>query len=879
MPTRWRLGRLIEIRSGEAKAVFAASTTLFLFMAGHGALETARDALFLARLPAERLPFAYLAIAVVSLGAVRGVRLLSGRIGGPGLLAGSIVAVSIVTALLWLPVRSGAAELAYVVYIWTGVASTVVMLQLWQLLGDRFTVEQGKRLFALIGAAAVLGVAGGAALAGGLSARVGSSAVLLLAATLFASAAVLPLVLRGERGQRTARADPEARATAAVVWREPLAQRLLLVALLTTVTATAADYLFKQTVASSVPAEDMGAFLGYFYASVNVVAVTLQLLTASWLLRKLGVSRTLALSPIAVLAAAVAFVAVPVLALAVVVKSADGALRHSTQRTAFELLYLPLPDAVRRSAKALIDVVGHRGGQALASVLILGIVSLGVSSRATGVLVVVLAMAWLVAVLGVRGRYLELFRARLRAGVIDVPDHVPALDLASLEVVLVALNSPDEAEATTAIHLLQAQGKAHLIPPLILFHPSLSVSLAGIAALETSSRPDVIGLLERLLDSEDPARRAAALRVLQRRAPHRARANELVDDDDPLVRATAIVALAATQSSSENDARMQAIVEHGSAGERAALADAMRAHPQPQWTPIVAALARTDDATVQISCARAAAAQRSEALVPVLTDMLGDRATRDAAREAILACDGGNAVAHLAQRLSSPETPLPVRRHIPGTLAVFGTEEAARTLVLGLTEPDDGMTRFRALRALGRLRAAFPDVPLDHHALREAASAGIARIHQLLAWRLVVKSTAATSPDSAELLVALLREKQAYALERVFRLLDLREPRESYELLYLGLRRDDPKARAASREVLAHVVDSELREPLLALIDDVTDEERLHRLGDRDRSTGGARDALCAMLEDRSAAVRQVAQYHRDALGISEEERRGALEN
>ena len=59
------------------------------------------------------------------------------------------------------------------------------------------------------------------------------------------------------------------------------------------------------------------------------------------------------------------------LAAALLLKGADGSLRNSVHRTGTELLYVPLPDAIRTQSKPIIDLVGQRGGQALASLLIL----------------------------------------------------------------------------------------------------------------------------------------------------------------------------------------------------------------------------------------------------------------------------------------------------------------------------------------------------------------------------------------------------------------------------------------------------------------------------------------------------------------------------
>ena len=59
------------VRAEDRRDLVLGFASLFAAMASHGLVETARDALFLSGLPAERLPWAYLAIAVLTAGVVR----------------------------------------------------------------------------------------------------------------------------------------------------------------------------------------------------------------------------------------------------------------------------------------------------------------------------------------------------------------------------------------------------------------------------------------------------------------------------------------------------------------------------------------------------------------------------------------------------------------------------------------------------------------------------------------------------------------------------------------------------------------------------------------------------------------------------------------
>jgi hypothetical protein len=61
------LGSYFRLRPNERWPALLAFSFLTVLIASHALLETARDALFLARLPARQLPFVYLAIAGASL--------------------------------------------------------------------------------------------------------------------------------------------------------------------------------------------------------------------------------------------------------------------------------------------------------------------------------------------------------------------------------------------------------------------------------------------------------------------------------------------------------------------------------------------------------------------------------------------------------------------------------------------------------------------------------------------------------------------------------------------------------------------------------------------------------------------------------------------
>ncbi len=137
-------------------------------MAAHALLETARDALFLARLPPSRLAWVYLAIAVVSLGLFV-LQERSGARSGRAALATWLVGSAAVDVLLWVLIAQAVTWTLYLLYTWSSVFASLVVVRFWTLLGDLFSIGQAKRVFALIGAGGGAGAIGGLLLARALA--------------------------------------------------------------------------------------------------------------------------------------------------------------------------------------------------------------------------------------------------------------------------------------------------------------------------------------------------------------------------------------------------------------------------------------------------------------------------------------------------------------------------------------------------------------------------------------------------------------------------------------------------------------------------------------------------------------------------------------
>jgi AAA family ATP:ADP antiporter len=849
----------------ERRRAAAAFLTLFGLLAAHALLETARDALFLARLPASQLPWTYLAIAATA-AAVSQLPWPSRRTWlGQRPLSVVLLATAAVTAGMWALGPAGNAWKLHALYVWTGVNATVTGLQLWLILAELWSFRQAKRVFPAITIGGLLGGVAGGALARLITSAATPSALVLASAVVQALTALGPALLLPATDSAFTRPRRPLASSMRLVRDHPYARGLASLAVLSTMALTAADFVFKSGVARAIPANEFAAFFSTFYAVVNALALGTQLFVARWILRALGMPRAQAVLPGLLLVGSAGVVAGGALAAVVLLKAADGTFRD-LHRTASELFLVPISHDLRSRTKPFLDVVARRGGQAAASLGILAMMSLPRAETWVAGACAAFSLAWILRAQALREPYLDLFRAALREGRLHEQGDLFTVDVASLEALFAALGSGDDTEVIAAMDVLADQGRIRLVPSVVLYHPSEAVALHALELFERSGRRDFVAAADRLLGHASPRIRAAALRaqIAATRDPGVLRA--AAGDPSPSVRATAYIALVSMGESSKAMTLLKELIEARDPEACRELARAIAQRPSPAFEGVVARLAHASEPAVLVEVARAMGALRSERFLPVLLDLLTRHEVRAAAREALVGF-GERGLSFVAAALADQSLPHDVRFHVPRTINRFPAKAAAPVLLGRLLDEPDGMVRYKILRALGRIVAEDPRLPLDREILRRAIDGTLEVAFRLVHWRLVLLDGGSEDRRRAtschEILVQMLCEKQSHAIERLFRLLALSMPGESFEDIHRGLASSSPKLRASSLELLEQLLTPALREPILALVDETPDHARLARGGVHYRP--GALDypgLLAVLLKAPGDTLRSLAVHH-----------------
>jgi len=886
---------VLAIRPGERRDTWTAFATLFGLIASHAVLETARDALFLSRVPAAHLPLVFLAIAALSIAVVaRRARGASAR-----RLSGWMLGAAVVTAAFSRGLGAMGAAGVYALYVWSGLLVSLVLVDFWTLVGSLFSVTQAKRLFGVVGAGSVLGAIAGSGAAGALARRVGPEELLLVAAAGLAVSAALPFLFR-DGGDDVASAPSApvpgddaapAASTLAYVLQNPYPRGLAIAVLASTMALTVSDFVFKSAVARAVPREELSAFLGTLYFALNLVSLVCQLLLVPWLVRRASLGVALAVLPCLLAVSGLGVALGGAFGAVLAVKAWDGALRHSLHRTASELAFLPLSDESRRRVKAFVDVIAQRGGQIAASLLLLGLGLLPAGQTLLAAVLVVLAIGWVIAALTLREPYLELYRTRLQAGRVPHLEEFPDLDVASLEALLSALDSEKDNEVLAALGVLEREGKVDIIPALTLYHPSVSVVTRALAIFAragrkprdprgTSSRRslrNLVHVIDRVLEHPSPAVRAAAIAARSVLDPDPAVLLErLAVETSDEVRAAIVVNLIASGSLEEaacgSGQGIDAILREGSAQARLALAEAIGRRGAAGFETTLLSLSTAAEPEIRVAAVAAMGRAPSPTLLPRLVERLGDEATRPSAEEALLAY-GGAAEGALEAALHDTDRPAAIRRRVPRAMSLQrDPARATATLLASVVREPDGTVQYQILRALQRL-VRRSGARLDRPTLDAAIARTLGDAFRALERRITLSRSPATDDQPGrDLMVALLRDQEKNGIERLFLMLGLLHPGEDLAQIHRALE-GGKDARATSTELLENILSEPLRSAVLGLVDDLPDAERLARAGAFHRPASLSPREVCTRLVESDAepeAVREIAAFHREELALGE---------
>lgn len=808
------------------------------------------NGLFLSEIGVERLPLAFLLVALFA----TILSTIYARFLGRASLNQIILTTLVISILLFicfgalLQFNLVGGWILYAFYVWVAIFGVLMASQFWVLANVVFNVREAKRLFGFIGAGAIAGGIFGGYFTTLTAEWIGSEQLPFVGALFLSLCIPLTIYLWNKNvlsTQTTFQRRKKIAKTAhpfQLIRKSPHLTFLAGIIGLSVIVAKLVDYQFSAIASSRISDPDeLTAFFGFWFSNFNVLSLVVQLILTRRIVGMLGVGSSLFFLPLGILVGALLVFFIPELWAAIFIKMSDGSLKQSINKAAVELLSLPVPTEIKKQTKTYIDVVVDSVATGFSGLILIFLVKgLDLSTSSISLMVVAFILLWLFLVFKVRKSYLQSFRLHIQkvhqngSGALDltnesvIKDLKQVLEIGSENQILYVLNKlklqPDNRFAESFLKLLLHPSDAikeesirnlyflkneNCLEAIRSFthYPSQKVKVAAFDYLISRSEGEVMKVMEIYLNDEDDKIKLAALVSLAEESRDNPVLKEKFDLENRL--RTAYYDLGKITDSAF-------LIFH-----KKGLLKALGLAKIPGFFPFIEQFFTDDNLAVRKAAIIAAGDTLHPHFIPQIIQFLAEDSISDAAKEALQKY-GVEIVQVLSKYVNGLETKVAILKHIPSVLEHFGTQAAA-DLLFELLKNKSTRVRLAALRSLNHLKSHFGylnfyEKEIVPHLFKEAQL--FQDTLSILYVQMNVSPEKSTkTQQTRQYLIQLLEKKLDNNLERIFRLLGLKYPPDEVISIYESIQGQGSDLRANALEYLDNILEAGLKKILIPLVE------------------------------------------------------------
>lgn len=413
-PQRW-LGRVVELRPGEAQAVLWSFAYFFCLLAGYYVLRPLRDEMGIAG-GVRNLQWLFTATFFVMLAAVPFYGAVVARLPRrrfiPLVYHFFVANIAIFWLLLMFDI--GTVQVARVFFVWISVFNLFAVSIFWSFMADLYRSDQAKRLFGFIAAGGTAGALLGPAMTVGFVGVIGPVNLLIVAALLLECAVLCARRLEAATPRPVAPSSPAAPPAAPaekpanekigggwfdgfqLLLRSPyLAGIALWIALL----SLAGTFLyFQQAYIVEASSEDPAVRTRIFATidlAVGILTLATQFFATGRLINRFGMAPALAFVPMVFVLGFAVLAASPMLTVLIAFQAAQRTANFAISNPAREILFTVVAREEKYKAKNVIDIVVFRGADAAFGWLFAALRSAGLELPLISLAAVPVCMLWL----------------------------------------------------------------------------------------------------------------------------------------------------------------------------------------------------------------------------------------------------------------------------------------------------------------------------------------------------------------------------------------------------------------------------------------------------------------------------------------------------
>ncbi|MBZ0264326.1 hypothetical protein K8I28_06625 [bacterium] len=841
--------RFFDIRDGEWRRSFYLFAYIFLVIASLLILKPVRNSMFLTTFGPAKLPYGFILVAIVSTIVAIFYAKLVKRYRLYQLLNGNLILSTAILVLFWISVhnRNFSPLVLYLLYVWVAAFGVLTTSQFWLLANYVFNAREAKRLFSFLAAGGISGAIFGGYLTRFLVPLIGTENLLLICVIFLLCCIYLLKLVWGvstsseyqpvSKQKQIAIKEMERVGTLKLLLKSPNLLSIAGIMGVSVLVAHLVDYQFNAAAAEHFTDENsLTAFFGFWLSNLSIFSLVVQIFFSGRILKSFGVGSALSVLPGGILMGTVLMFLVPGLWAAVIVKVADGGFKQSINKSAYELLYLPIPREIKNRIKTFIDIfidsifTGIGGLILILIATILHFSLLQISIVTSGFL-----LLWFYLVYRAKVEYINSFRTAIEKRTLDLDETtIHQVSSAVLDNILPVLNSTNVRQLRYILKVVKGVKDDRLLPYLkqLINHndPEVVDSVLGLAGnypeLDFSKEAEKL-----IFHPDENVRKAAIYYLLARRGKIHETLRNFFNHDSMKVRSAAM--LVAAEVTRENDVlrnemhsknHYQWLLSETQSSHweetdrkllRSTCARAIGISQDTKLIPYLNEFILEEDIELKRAAVISAGQSRVFALIPQIVSLLSHRQLRRSARETLAAL-GHDALPYLEKCLSDGEMSAEIKIAIPRVLTMVRSQKSVDILLRHL-KTSSGRLRYEIIIALSRLRQRHKELKFPQKPVLEQLQAETRSYYDMIALLNIFDRDGEVDLPERRLLMKTLKEKVHTNLERIFRMLSLRYNPDDMENAFIGIQEKNDANRANAVELLDNVLDLNLKRLIIPI--------------------------------------------------------------
>nr|MBC8321715.1 hypothetical protein [Bacteroidota bacterium] len=747
----------------------------------------------------------------------------------------------------------------YLFYIWVAIFAVLSASQFWILANIVFNAREAKRLFGFIGAGAIAGGIFGGYLTSAIAEWIGSENLPYVAAFLLVfcipitqkiwKKEVLPTQTMFQRKKRIKGFDSN---PLALIRKSKHLTYLAIIIGIGVIVAKLVDYQFSAIASAKIlNPDDLTAFFGFWFSTFNVISLVIQLFITRRVVGVFGVGTSLFILPFGIMLGAFLVFLFPELWAVIFIKSIDGSLKQSVNKSATELMALPIPLEIKNQTKSFIDVFVDSAATGISGLILIFLVNgLNLSTRFISLMILVLILAWIYYSRKIRIEYIRSFKLKVEQNK-DHHEKKKPLDLSNESILSGLIKVLQKGTEKQLIYVLR---KIKEVPDDRLFddvcrlvdHPSATIRAEALGCLYYFNiREDVVKILPLISDQNQQVKIAAFdYLITHSREKRDELLRKYLQEKDYRVSGAALVSLA--METRNNPGLKQKFDLEERIGKKIKSLNGLKNPDEIKFRKLnilkaighanisgyyhtIEGFMKDEDPEITSQAILSAGNTMSPDFINEISAFLSQDHYKETAKTAFL--NYGPALVDTFNEIIKNETwSIELIYNVPSIIEKIGTQQSAELLFHLLDHHDIGL-KMEALRSLNNLKINHPQLRFHHkdvirrileevHLYLETLAALHAQITAIdLEETCADHEKLHNQSEARKSLVNLLERRLDGNLERIFRLLGLKYPPDDILTIYQGLLSKKPDMRINAVEFLDNLLTTNLKRILAPIVE------------------------------------------------------------